>query len=397
MIGLVIAASGAAVWAYLALARGGFWLGQENDRVMRDALVDVPDGFDWPAVTAVIPARNESAFVGSTVGSLLRQDYRGLLQVVVVDDHSDDDTAGVASLAAAEAGASDRLTVIAAAPLPPGWTGKLWAVTQGLNLANQAGSPAEFILLTDGDVHYDPDAVSALVWNVVKQRRVLSSLMVGLHCQSFVEHMFIPAFVFFFQMLYPFAWVNDAKHRTAAAAGGCMLVRRQSLADAGGIQAIRSELIDDVALSRRMKRQGPIHLALGAMARSLRPCASFAAIRQMVTRTAYAQLNRSGCLLLGVVAAMLLVFVGPVVVAALGAGWTRALGLSAWFVMAALFVPMARRYHVSPAWGIALPVIASIYLLFTVESAVQHWLGRGGVWKGRAQGHAGDASEATGP
>ena len=393
MIAFIVAASGAGVWLYLALARGGFWRGRDIDRLMHVALDHVPAGFAWPNVTAIIPARNEAAFIGLTVGSLLGQSYRGCLRVIVIDDHSNDDTGRVAARAGA-ASRFNRLTVIAAPPLPPGWTGKLWAISQGLDLANEAASPSEFFLLTDGDVRYDADAVSALVWNALQQQRVLSSLMVSLHCQSFAERMFIPAFVFFFQMLYPFAWVNDARHRTAAAAGGCMLVRRRSLADAGGVQAIRSELIDDVALSRRLKRRGPIHLALSDMVHSLRPCPSIFGIRQMVVRTAFAQLNRSVWLLAGVVTAMLVVFVAPVVLFAFGAGWSRWLALAAWLVMAALFVPITRHYRVLPFWGVALPVIAVVYLFFTIESAIQHLLGRGGVWKGRAQGHV---SKDSGP
>jgi hopene-associated glycosyltransferase HpnB len=348
-------------------------------------------------VTAIIPARNEAAFVGSTVGSLLAQNYPGRLCVVVVDDHSDDDTAGVAARAASAAAAAARLRVIAAPPLPPGWTGKLWAVAQGVDFANEQAPPPEYVLLTDGDVRYDREVLSALAWNAVEDTRVLSSLMVELRCQSLAERTFIPAFVFFFQMIYPFAWVNDPTHRSAAAAGGCMLVRRQTLADAGGIGAIRSDIIDDCALGRLMKRRGEIHIALGESVQSLRPCPSIAAVRHMVVRTAYAQLNHSPWLLALLVLAMLAVFVAPVVLSVGGEGWTRWLALLTWLLMAMLFAPMTRRYRVSALWGLALPAIATVYLLFTIDSAIQHWLGRGGVWKGRSQGHADAASKVLGP
>ena len=399
MISLLVAAAGAGAWSYLATARGGFWLGRESDRAMGDALGGVPPGFAWPSVTAVVPARNEAAFVGDTVGSLLGHDYPGRLHVVVVDDHSDDGTADVARRAAEAVSAAGRLTVISAPELPHGWTGKLWAVAQGVNLANGNGEapPSDYVLLTDGDVRYEPGALSALVWNAVDTGCVLSSLMVELNCRSLAERAFIPAFVFFFQMIYPFAWVNDPGHRTAAAAGGCMLVRRETLADAGGIGAIRSDLIDDCALGRRLKRLGPIRLALGESVRSLRSSPSLAAIRHMVVRTAYAQLHRSAWLLAFVVLAMLAVFVAPVILSVVAEGPTRWLAAFAWLAMAVLFVPIARRYRVSPLWGAALPAIASMYLLFTIESAIQHWRGRGGAWKGRSQGHASDTSTVAGP
>jgi hopene-associated glycosyltransferase HpnB len=397
VIPAVLTVFACAAWCYLALGRGAFWLGRENDRAMHEALALVPDGFAWPSVAVVIPARNEASFVASTVGSLFAQNYPGSLSVVVVDDHSHDDTRAVAMSAGQAAACPDRLTVIAAPRLPPGWTGKLWAMAHGVDFANNARPPPDFLLLTDADVRYDSNSVAALVSDAVKHQHVLSSLMVQLHCRSLAERICIPAFVFFFQMLYPFAWVNDPRHRTAAAAGGCMLVRRASLAEAGGIGAIQSELIDDVSLGRKLKRVGPIHLALGEAVHSLRPCLSIAAIRHMVVRTAYTQLNRSVLLLGLVVVLMLGVFVAPVVVGMTTDGWIRWLALSTWLVMALLFGPIATRYRVSRLWGIVLPGIALIYLCFTIDSAVQYWLGRGGVWKGRSQGHAGSASEAPGP
>ena len=389
MATLATAALAAAAWVYLALGRGGFWRGRENDAAMHAALAEVPAGFAWPRVVAVIPARNEAALVGQTVGSLLTQRYAGELSVIVVDDHSDDGTAAVASAAALAAGASERLTVLRAPPLPAGWTGKLWAVAHGTAHAEAVADAPEFLLLTDADIRYEFDAVAALVFAAVRNGWSLSSLMVRLRCQSLAERAFIPAFVFFFQMIYPFAWVNQVKRRLAAAAGGCMLVRRESLRAAGGIAAIRAEIIDDCALGARLKRTGPIHLALGEQVQSLRESASLAGIRQMVVRSAYAQLGYSPAQLAFVVLAMALVFVAPVAVALFADGWTRGLGLAAWLTMASLFYPTTRRFGVGMLWCMALPAIAFVYLLFTVESAVQHWRGRGGVWKGRAQAHAG--------
>lgn len=412
----MLAATACGTWIYLSFGRGRFWRGAENDGDMHRALANVPADFVWPSVVAVVPARNEAELIGNTLPSLLAQQYPGAFSVVLVDDHSDDGTAQLAQKAAIAAGCGDRLSVVTAPPLPAGWTGKLWAVAHGVSRAGapaegqfglptggQGGehadsrrgagmpaSPADYLLLTDADICYQPKVLAALVYSSVTKRRVLSSLMVRLHCGNLVERAFIPAFVFFFQMIYPFAWVNRSGRSTAAAAGGCMLVNRQALANAGGLQAIRSEIIDDCALGRRMKQVGPIHLALGDQLQSMRPCSSLNAVRGMVVRSAYAQLGYSPGVLAFVVAAMAVVFVGPVLLAITGSGATQTLALIAWMLMAAIFSPMTRRYRVSLGWGLALPGIALTYLIFTVESAVQHSLGRGGLWKGRVQAHARD-------
>ena len=362
---------------------------------MHDALRALPKCFVWPRLTVVIPARNEAELVGACVGSLLAQRYPGELDVIVVDDHSDDGTVAEARRAAEAAGQAGRLTVIAAPPLPSGWTGKCWAQAQGIAHAEAAPRPSEYLLLTDADIRYEDDAVAALVSAAVEQGPVLSSLMVKLRCTSVAERALIPAFVFFFQMIYPFAWVNRPQRRLAAAAGGCMLVRRQALAEAGGIAAIRSEIIDDCALGARLKRVGPIHLALGERVQSLRASPSIDAIRRMVVRSAYAQLGYSLWRLCGVVLAMLVVFIVPVAAAVAGSGAARWLGVAAWLLMAMLFLPIARRYRVSPLSGLGLPAIAAVYLVFTVESATRHALGRGGEWKGRAQAHAAETSRTS--
>ena len=382
MTALVVAMVCAAVWIYLAVARGGFWRGRPDDREMHEALA--ADGRPaWPAVVAVVPARDEAELIGATVASLLAQRYGGPLSVIVVDDHSDDGTADVARRAAVTAGCPDRLTVIAAPTLPADWTGKLWAVANGVEAAASRDDAPRFLLLTDADIRYTPDAVAALVSSALDHRLVLSSLMVRLRCQSFAERTLIPAFVFFFQMLYPFTWVNQPHRRTAAAAGGCMLVDRQALQAAGGIASIRGELIDDCALARRLKTQGPIRLALGERVQSLRAYPAFDDVRRMVVRSAYAQLRFSPWRLACVVVAMLFVFLAPVVLALSPDAWTRALAIATWALMSVLFVPMSKRYGV-PAWSaLALPVIAGLYLAWTVESAIRHARGRGGVWKGR--------------
>ena len=386
MTGLALAVLAAAIWLYLAIGRGGFWRGAENDEAMHAALSKRrhDPAQPWPRIVAVIPARNEADLVGHTVASLLSQRYDGDLTVIVVDDHSEDGTADVARQAAVSVAALDRLTVLGAPPLPSGWTGKLWAVANGVAHAERLGAVPEYLLLTDADIAYTPDALAALVSSAVETRLVLSSLMVRLRCESFAERTLIPAFVFFFQMLYPFAWVNQPHRRIAAAAGGCVLVRRSALQAAGGMASIRDALIDDCALAAKLKPQGPIQLALAEHVCSLRAYPSFDDIRKMVVRSAYAQLRFSVWRLAFVVVAMAVVFLVPSVMAIAGHGWTQAIALGAWVLMAALFVPMLRRYRVSAWWSVFLPAIAVTYLAFTVESAIQHGLGRGGMWKGRA-------------
>ena len=372
------------VWLVLLLGRGGFWRARE-----RDDAASPPAPARWPAVVAVVPARDEADVIARSVGSLLRQDYPGPFRVVLVDDGSTDGTADAARAAAA--GAAGRLEVLQGAPLPRGWTGKLWAMRQGVE---RAGAEPAFLLLTDADIGHAPDNLRALVARAEAGRHVLVSLMAELSCATPAERFLIPAFVFFFQMLYPFAWVADPRRRTAAAAGGCMLVRREALERAGGIDAIRADIIDDCALGRRMKAQGPIWLGLTRRARSLRPYGGVGEIGRMVSRSAYAQLGYSPWRLAGTLAGMALVYLAPPLLALFGTGAARWCGLAAWGLMALAFQPMLRFYRVSPLWGAALPVIGAAYALFTLHSAVQVWRGRGGFWKGRAQAMAGgpDAS-----
>jgi hopene-associated glycosyltransferase HpnB len=369
------------VWAYLVFARGSFWRAQDRDD--RDRALPPPNR--WPKVVAVVPARDEAAHVAETVHSLLQQRYQGSFSVILVDDQSSDDTVATARRAAAAAGAADRLTTLVGAPLPAGWSGKLWAVAQGVRHADTLPEPPEYLLLTDADVIHTPQTLAALVTRARAGGLVLTSLMVRLRCESFAERALIPAFVFFFQMLYPFRWVNGPEHRTAAAAGGCMLVRRDGLLAAGGIEAIRGALIDDCALARRMKDRGPIWLGLTERAFSLRPYPRPGDIRRMVARTAYVQLRESPLVLAVTVFGMGLTYLAPPLLACFGGGAARILGVAAWAMMALAYQPTLRFYRRSRIWGFLLPGIALAYLLFTLDSAWQHWRGRGGMWKGRAQ------------
>jgi hopene-associated glycosyltransferase HpnB len=366
-----------ATWIYLLAGRGLFWLARERDD--RDV---PPPPMAWPAITAVVPARNEADVIARSVASLLAQDYPGELRLIVVDDASDDGTGEAATAAAEQLGAGDRLTVLTARPLAKGWTGKLWAVSQGVEAA---GAEPTFLLITDADIAHAPATLQRLVRRAEAGRLTLVSLMAKLQVRTWSERLLIPAFVFFFDMLYPFAWANDPKRRTAAAAGGCMLVRREALEGAGGIAAIRSEIIDDCALAARLKSQGPIWLGLTESAVSLRPYDSFSEIGRMVSRSAYAQLRYSPLLLAATLGGMALVYLAGPLLALLESGYLRWLGVAAWALMAIAFQPMLRFYRRSPLWGLALPLIGAIYTVFTLQSALQVWRGRGGMWKGRAQ------------
>ena len=365
------------IWLVLVLARGGFWLARERDD--RDA---PPAPAHWPSVVAVVPARDEADVIARSIGSLLRQDYPGPFRVVLVDDGSTDGTA-------AAAGTDPRLEVLPGAPLPAGWTGKLWAQQQGVARASELAP--DYILLTDADIGHAPENLRALVSRAEQGRHAMVTLMAELSCTTWAERFLIPAFVFFFQMLYPFGWVARADRRTAAAAGGCMLVRRAALEAAGGMASIRAEIIDDCALGRQMKAQGPVWLGLTRRARSLRPYGSVAEIGRMVSRSAYAQLGYSPLLLAGTVLGMVLTYLLPPALGVFGHGAAQAAGAAAWLLMAIAFQPMLRFYRVSPLWGLALPAIGAAYTLFTLQSAVQVWRGRGGMWKGRAQAMAGEA------
>ena len=369
LLGLAAAIS----WGVLIVGRGYFWLCRERD----DRGAQPPAPSVWPSVTAVVPARNEADVVARSIGSLLAQDYPGEFKVILVDDNSDDGTGSVARACPN----ADRLTVITGAPPPAGWTGKLWAVKQGVGAAPRS----DYLWLTDADIAHTPGNLRQLVARAEAGGQVLTSLMAQLAVTTWAERPMIPAFVYFFAMLYPFAWANSPIARTAAAAGGCMLVRRAALEAAGGIDAIRTQIIDDCALARLMKAQGPIWLGLTHRAVSLRPYGSMGEIGRMIARSAYAQLGFSPVMLLGTLLAMTLVFVTAPALTLFGHGSARWLGLATWFAMAWTFQPMLRFYRQSPLWGLAMPVIAAVYTSFTIKSALDVWAGRGGMWKGRAQ------------
>jgi len=365
-----------AIWLYLLLFHNGFWLLRERDTK------PVAAPASWPSVVAVVPARNEADVIQRSIGSLLAQDYPGAFHIVLVDDQSDD---GTGQLAAGLN--SDRLTVLRSAPRPAGWTGKLWAMNQGVEHA--ATLAPEFLWFTDADIAHAPDNLRQLVARAEDGGKILVSLMARLSCRSYAEHFLIPAFVYFFDMLFPFGAVNNPHSTIAAAAGGCMLARRGALEKAGGLAAIRSNIIDDCALGRAMKRQGPIWLGLTDRAVSLRPYDHIADIQHMVTRTAYAQLGYSPLVLAGTLLGLAMVYLAPVMTALFAWGPSQLAGWLAWIIMAVMYVPMLRFYRLSWLWSPALPLIGVFYAVFTFQSALQHWSGKGGMWKGRAQADAG--------
>lgn len=358
------------IWAVLLFGRSSWWRAREQD----DGGLGEPGA--WPAVIAVVPARDEAAVIGRAVASLAAQDYPGDFSVIVVDDDSGDETVAVA-----RATGGSRLTIVSAAPLAAGWTGKLGAVAQGIDLA---GDVPTYLWLTDADIEHAPDTLRRLVARAVAERAVLVSHMARLRTDSLAERALVPAFVWFFMMLFPFAAVNRPG-RTAAAAGGVMLVDRAALAQAGGIAAIRTALIDDCALAKLMKTQGKIVLLLTRRSLSLRPYRRVGDIGAMIARSAYAQLNYAPALLVGTLVGLALIFLAPPLLAVFTGGWPQAAGFVAWGAMSAAFQPVLRFYRRSPAWGAALPAIAAVYGWYTLVSAAQHLRGRGGQWKGRAQ------------
>lgn len=388
VIGLTVSLISLGIWVGLLLMWGQFWRCDQrlDDPIVSPAQTETP----LPAICAVIPARNEADMLPSTLRSLLAQTYPGPFQIVLVDDHSTDGTTDVARKTAAALGQSDRLTVLPAEPLPPGWTGKLWAMEQGTRLAQTLSPAPAYLLLTDADIQHDPGNLWQLVAKAQQDQLDLVSLMVRLRCQSSWEKLLIPAFVFFFQKLYPFPLVNRPDSPMAAAAGGCMLIRQVTLAKIGGVAAVRQALIDDCALAQAVKgqdRKGRIWLGLTQSTRSLRPYDTLDTIWDMVTRTAYTQLNYSPLLLMGTLIGMTLVYLVPPIAAITGlltGNWLIALiGFVTWLLMGLAYLPTIRLYQLSPLWAFSLPAIAVLYTLMTLDSAMRHWRGQGGGWKGR--------------
>lgn len=376
------------IWLYLLLAHGRFWqsgpiLSPQNvswPGLARPPTTSSSSPASLPPVTIVVPARDEAPVIEATLRSLLAQDYPGPFQIILVDDGSTDGT-GILARALNDL----RLRVLDGTPPPAGWSGKLWAVSQGIAEADGA----ELILLTDADITHDPRHLFALVAQAERHDLDLVSEMVSLTCDSLAERALVPAFVYFFQLLYPFAWANDPLRATAAAAGGTILIRRRALTRIGGIAAVRGALIDDVALARAVKRGGRIWLGHSALARSVRPYPDVADIWRMVARTAFVQLRYSALLLIATTAGMALTFLAAPAFALFGHGLARLCGWVAWAGMAASYLPTLRRFGRSALWAVLLPAVALFYMAATIGSAVDHYRGRGVRWKQRAYQGAG--------
>lgn len=411
-----------AIWLFLLLVWGNFWrCDQRLDETSALEPLETPPELGYPTIGVVIPARDEAAVIEQSLGSLLGQRYPGTIHIVLVDDQSSDGTGEIAARLVAER-ASDRdpaaapntapgderggdrqLTILPGQPLEPGWTGKLWALKQGIAQFQPKsqpksqpqepapGKPPQYLLLTDADIAHGPDNLQRLVTKAQREQLDLTSLMVQLRCESPWERFLIPAFIFFFQKLYPFPWVNRPGHPMAAAAGGCILIRPEMLEKIGGIDCLRDALIDDCALGAAVKGQGgKLWLGLSQRTISLRPYPSLETIWTMVARTAYTQLYYSPLLLAGTLVGMALVYLMAPLAVVVGAvradGPLLGAGLATWGLMVVAYGPTLGLYGQSAWAGLGLPAIASLYSLMTLDSARRHWQGKGGQWKGRSYG-----------
>ena len=389
---IILAGISLAIWIVLTFFRGAFW---QLSRFDDDVAPPVPLP-SWPRVVAVLPARNEAETIGRTVESLLTQDYPGEFRIVVVDDHSGDETAALAQRAAEARGAASHVTILQAAPLQPGWTGKLWALQQGVEEA--ASLSPEYFWFTDADIVHAPDTLRRLVSKAVNHHLDLASLMVLLQAKTFPERLLIPPFLYFFLKLYPPRWIADLRARTAGAAGGCILLRRSALERIGGISSIRHEVIDDCSLAREVKRTGgAIWMGLTRKSVSLRAYGTFAEIRDLIARAAFTQLEYSPLLLLGTIVGMILTYLVPVALAFHAQPIVWRMSLAAWALMTITYLPTIRFYRLSPLWAPVLPVAAAFYSYATCLSAMRYWLGHGGQWKGRAQAPAKQKDKARAP
>ncbi len=365
------------IWLYLLLFRAGFW--QMNQYLLPHRR---SDGFC--SIAAIIPARNEADVISRAITSLLAQDFSGSLHLFVVDDHSSDSTAQIAHETAQRAGAAERLTVIQSPPLPQGWVGKVWAMNEGW-LAARPLNP-DYVLFTDADIEHAPDNLARLVGKAESQELDLVSALVRLRCETLAEKLLVPAFVYFFFLLYPPGQTSDPRSRIAGAAGGCMLLRPGALEKAGGFESIRAEIIDDCSLAAQLKQSGgKLWLGISNETRSLRGYGSFGELRVMIARTAFKQLRHSVWLLAVCLLGMLLVFVLPVALLGSRSLTVQIEAAIALGFMLRTYLPAVQLYRLNIANVLTLPLAAVFYMYATVCSAVSYWRGKGGQWKGRAQ------------
>jgi hopene-associated glycosyltransferase HpnB len=366
------------IWIYLLLFRRRFW---QISKYF--AAVGLPK-VSGRRVAVVIPARNEANVVGQALTSLFEQDFPAPLHIFLVDDGSTDGTTEVAAIAAERAGRTNSLTTISGEPLAEGWTGKLWALSQGVARA-QTLAP-DYLLLTDADIVHGRNTVAELVAIAEANRYDLTSYMVKLTCVSFAEKALIPAFLFFFLKLYPPTWIASQNSRTAAAAGGCILIRPEALQRIGGLAAIRGEVIDDCALAHAVKSAGGrIWMGLTSTTESIRSYGTFSDTGRLISRTAFNQLRHSPVLLIGTVVGLVVTYLLPPLLLLTGNRPAMLLGLVAWLLMSVSYLPTVRFYKRSIVWSLSLPLVACFYMGATIYSAIQYWRGLGGEWKGRVQ------------
>lgn len=381
MIFTIIACLSLLIWLALLLFWGQFW--QRVQLIPNEETLD-----SYPNVWAVIPARDEADVIADSLSSVLEQSYPGNFSVVLVDDNSSDNTAEIAEKTATKLQKNQPLHLILGQPLPLGWKGKLWALEQGINYLKQQQNPPDYILLTDADIKHHCSNLTQLITEAETKNLDLVSLMVLLRCQSFWEKFLIPAFVFFFQKLYPFRLVNNPQSLIAAAAGGCILIKATTLEKIGGIASIKDALIDDCTLAKKIKSNGgKIWLGLTDQTISLRHYNSLQSIWDMIARTAFNQLNYSWLLLIGTILGMALVYLVPPLAVIWGLATQNititAIGLITWCLISVAYLPTIRLYQLSPLWSFCLSAIAFLYSLMTLDSAIKHLKGQGGLWKGR--------------
>ena len=377
----LIAAIPLAIWLYLAFLRGNFWRLEEDHLEPK-----LPE--KWPHVIAIVPARNEATTIARAVTSLLGQEYPGKFEIIVVDDHSDDGTAALARKAAEGAGSAARITIHSAAELPPGWTGKLWALNEGISAAS--GRVPDFFWFTDADIVHAPDTLRRLVSRSETDSLDLASFMVLLQAKTFPEKLLIPPFLYFFLMLYPPRWIANPQKRTAGAAGGCILLRRAALERIGGLASIRNEVIDDCALARMVKKTGgKLWMGLTRTSISLREYKTFAEIRDLIARTAFTQLRYSSVLLIATLLGLFVTYWLPWILFFAGEDPAWLLGSTAASLMTVTFLFTVKFYNRWAIWALTLPFAAAFYGYATFLSAVRYWLGRGAQWKGRSQAPSG--------
>ncbi|HEV2992000.1 MAG TPA: glycosyltransferase [Candidatus Angelobacter sp.] len=365
------------IWIYLLAARGGFW--RVSGLIPPESRLRKIQGL----VAVIVPARNEAEVLEKSLRSLQEQSCNESLHIFVVDDSSTDSTAEIALQAAASPGKA-TLTVLQGRPLPAGWSGKVWAMEQGVERARKLNP--RFLLFSDADIVHQPESISTLVALAEAGCYDLASYMAKLHCETLAERFLIPAFVFFFFKLYPPRWIADPLRQTAGAAGGCILLRTEVLDRFGGLAAIRNEIIDDCALAREVKRSGGcLWLGPTHSAKSIRPYGSLREIGRMISRTAFNQLNHSAVLLLMSLVGLFITYLLPPLLLFSHNLPARALGAATWLAMATCYLPVVRFYQLNPMWAAGLPLITLYYMGATLHSAVQFWAGKGGKWKGRVQ------------